>query len=158
MSALPERSDLDGLSAAWRAAWEGSGFGACCTPDVRYEDPVAVEPTEGIEVLEALGARMRAAFPDVRVEAAGAPLGRGPHACLPWRALGTHRGDIAALPATERFVVLHGVHYVELVDGAVRRARGFYDLYDVAMQLGLLPRRGSLGESALLVLRGFGLR
>ncbi|HWH44309.1 MAG TPA: ester cyclase [Thermoleophilaceae bacterium] len=158
MSDLPERSALDELSAAWRAAWEGSGFSACCTPDIRYEDPVAVEPTEGVEALEALAARMRAAFPDIRVEGSAAPLGRGPHACLPWRALGTHRGEIAALPATERFVVLHGVHYVEIVDGAVRRARGFYDLYDVATQLGLLPKRGSLGESALMLLRGFGLR
>ena len=62
------------------------------------------------------------------------------------------------LPATERFVTLHGVHYVELSDGAVRRARGFFDLYDAATQLGLLPARGGLGETALLLLRGFGLR
>jgi hypothetical protein len=73
--------------------------------------------------------------------------------------LGTHRGDLGTmLPATERFVTLHGVHYVELSDGAVRRARGFFDLYDAAIQLGLLPERGGLGETALLLLRGFGLR
>jgi hypothetical protein len=64
---------------------------------------------------------------------------------------------VGALPATGRFVTLHGVHYLQLRDGDVRRARGFFDLYEVAVQLGLLPRRGSLGESALLVLRGFGL-
>jgi hypothetical protein len=40
----------------------------------------------------------------------------------------------------------------------VRRARGFFDLYDAATQLGLLPSRGGIGETALLVLRGFGLR
>ena len=62
------------------------------------------------------------------------------------------------LPATDRFVALHGLHYIELSDGAVRRARGFFDLYDAATQLGLLPSRGGLGESALLLLRGFGLR
>jgi hypothetical protein len=44
-----------------------------------------------------------------------------------------------------------------LRDGDVSRARGFFDVYDVAVQLGLLPQRGSLGESALMVLRGFGL-
>src|SRR5204862_14570 len=43
-------------------------------------------------------------------------------------------------------------------DGRIRRARGFFDLYGAAMQLGLLPAHGSLGERALLVLRGFGLR
>jgi hypothetical protein len=81
------------------------------------------------------------------------------HACIPWRATGTHRGDLGAmLPATDRFVALHGLHYMELSDGAVRRARGFFDLYDAGTQLGLLPARGGLGESALLLLRGFGLR
>jgi hypothetical protein len=62
------------------------------------------------------------------------------------------------MPATGRFVTLAGVHYVALVDGRVRRARGFFDLYDAAVQLGMLPKRGSLGESAILLLRGFGLR
>jgi hypothetical protein len=47
---------------------------------------------------------------------------------------------------------------VELTDYGIRRARGFYDLYEAATQLGLLPRRGGLGESVLLLLRGFGLR
>ena len=36
--------------------------------------------------------------------------------------------------------------------------RAFYDLYDAGVQFGLLPRRGTLGERALLMLRGFGLR
>ena len=56
------------------------------------------------------------------------------------------------------YVTLHGIHYIELDDGAVRRARGFFDLYDAATQLGLLPTRGGMGEAALLLLRGFGVR
>ena len=62
------------------------------------------------------------------------------------------------MPGTGRFLVLHGVHYVELADGRVKRARGFFDLYDAAVQLGLLPARGSLAETAVLLVRGFGLR
>jgi hypothetical protein len=62
------------------------------------------------------------------------------------------------LPATDRFMTIHGLHYLELTDGSVRRARGFFDLYDAATQLGLLPSRGGLGETALLLLRGFGVR
>lgn len=158
MTHLPERAPVDELADRWRAAWEGEGFAACCTPDVRYEDPVAVEPLEGLAALDAHGGRMRAAFPDLRVERAGAALLRDGFACLPWRALATQRGELPGLPPTNRFVIVHGVHYVELADGRVRRARGFFDLYDAATQLGLLPARGSLGESALLMLRGFGLR
>lgn len=154
-----ERGALDELAARWRRAWEGGGFEPCCTPDLSYEDPVAVEPLRGPEALDRHAGMLRGAFPDLTVEATAAPLGRGDHACIPWRALGTHRGDFGVtLPATDRFVALHGLHYIELSDGLVRRARGFFDLYDGAVQLGLLPARGGLGEAALLMLRGFGVR
>jgi hypothetical protein len=155
-----ERAALDELADRWRAAWQGrAGFEACATPDVSYEDPVAVEPLRGVDALDRHAAELRSAFPDLRIEATSPALYRGTNACFPWRAIGTHRGDIGQLlPATDRFVTLHGLHYVELSDSAVRRARGFFDLYDAATQLGLLPARGGIGETALLLLRGFGLR
>jgi hypothetical protein len=154
-----ELAALDELAGRWRSAWQGAGFEGCCTPDVGYEDPIAVDPLRGVEALDLHAATVRGAFPDLRVEATAPALGRGGHVCVPWRALGTHRGDVGtALPATDRFLTLHGLHYLELSDGLVRRARGFFDLYDAATQLGLLPRRGGLGETALLLLRGFGLR
>ena len=153
-----QRSALNELAERWRAAWTGGEFESCCTPDVSYEDPVAVDPLRGVEALAGHSALLRETFPDLRVEATSPPLGREGHACLPWRALGTHRGDAAMLPATNRFIVLHGLHYVELSEGRVRRARGFFDLYDAAVQQGLLPARGGVGEAALLLLRGFGLR
>jgi len=154
-----ERGEADALAERWRAAWQGQGFESCCTPDVTYEDPVAVDLLSGVEALDRHAAGLRGAFPDLRIEATAPPLFRGANACVPWRALGTHRGDIShTLPATDRFVTIHGLHYLELTDGAVRRARGFFDLYDAAIQLGLLPSRGGLGETALLLLRGFGVR
>jgi SnoaL-like polyketide cyclase len=154
-----ERGALDELAARWRAAWEGAGFESCCTPDVAYEDPVAVEPLRRVDALDRHAAVLRGAFPDLRVEAIAPPLGRGDHVCVPWRAVGTQRGDVGAvLPASNRFITLHGLHYLELSDGLVRRARGFFDLYDAATQLGLLPSRGGMGETVLLMLRGFGLR
>jgi hypothetical protein len=154
-----ERGALDELAARWRAGWEGAGFESCCTPDVSYEDPVAVDPLRRVDALDRHATALRAAFPDLRVEATAPPLARGDHVCVPWRALGTQRGDVGtAVPATDRFITLHGLHYLELSDGLVRRARGFFDLYDAATQLGLLPARGGIGEAALLLLRGFGVR
>src|SRR5258708_4134990 len=87
------------------------------------------------------------ARPTRRVERSGETLEGGGFACIPWRAAGTHKGDAGGLPGTNRFVTLHGMHYVELTDGVISRARGFFDLYDAATQLGLLPSRGGLGES-----------
>ena len=152
-----ERSAMDALAERWREAWDEGEFERCCTPDVSYEDPVVVDPMRGVDSLREHAASLRRAFPDLKVEATSPPLGREGYACIPWRAVGTHKGEVAMLPATNRFLTLHGLHYVELSDGVVRRARGFFDLYDAAVQLGLLPRRGSLGESALMLLRGFGL-
>ena len=149
-----------GLAEGWRAAWLAGtpeAFGACCHVDVLYEDPLEPEPLEGLAALATHAGHLRTAFPDLRIEDAGAPVIGGDHACLPWRVVGTHKGEVGTLPASGRFLTIHGVHYLELRDGDVRRARGFFDLYEVAVQLGLLPKRGSLGESALMVLRGFGL-
>jgi steroid delta-isomerase-like uncharacterized protein len=153
-----ERSDE--LGAAWLRAWVGDGrFDSCCAHDVQYEDPLAHEPLRGLDALEKHGARLREALPDLRIERTGRMLAEGEYACIPWRAAGTHKNGTPGLPATNRFLALHGLHYLELsADGQVRRARGFYDLYDAATQLGLLPPRGGLGESVLLLLRGFGLR
>jgi steroid delta-isomerase-like uncharacterized protein len=153
-----ERAAVDTLAERWRAAWDEGAFERCCTPDVSYEDPVAVEPLRGVPALREHAAAVRRAFPDLRVETTLPSLEREGYACIPWRAAGTHKGDVAMLPATDRFVTLHGLHYMELSDGLVRRARGFFDLYDAAVQLGLLPSRGGLGETALLLLRGFGVR
>ena len=154
-----ERTALEALAGRWRSAWSGkAAFSDCCTPDVSYEDPLAVEPLRGHEALEAHAAMLRRAFPDLRIEATSPQLSQADHACFPWRMVGTHTGEVGSVPATDRFITVTGLHYVELTDGQVRRARGFFDLYDATVQLGLLPPRGGLGETALLLLRGFGLR
>ena len=152
---------VEGLATRWRTAWtEGTrtAFAACCSAGVQYEDPIAREPLEGLDALAAHAARLRETFPDLRVESPGQAVTEGAFACVPWRLLGTHKAAIGAIPASNRFLVVQGVHYLEVRDGRVRRARGFFDLYDAAVQLGLLPARGSVAESALMLVRGFGLR
>jgi steroid delta-isomerase-like uncharacterized protein len=149
------------LADRWRQAWldaTPAAFGECCSVEVFYEDPLSIEPREGLGDLAAHAAQLRLALPDMRIEAVGEAVIDGRAGCIPWRVVGTHRGDVGDLPHTGRFLTLAGVHYVALVDGRVRRARGFFDLYDAAVQLGMLPKRGSLGESAIMLLRGFGLR
>ncbi|MEA2391492.1 MAG: hypothetical protein QOK31_1601 [Solirubrobacteraceae bacterium] len=160
MSEIVARGGATGLAQRWRSAWLAGtpeAFGDCCHVDVLYEDPIEPEPLEGLAAIAAHATRLRTAFPDLRIEDAGPAIVEGSFACLPWRLVGTHRGEAGTLPASGRFLTMHGVHYLELRDGDVHRGRGFFDLYEVAVQLGLLPRRGSLGESAIMMLRGFGL-
>jgi predicted ester cyclase len=101
---------------------------------------------------------MWAAFPDARLERTGERLSNGEYVAAPCKLLATHKAALEGLPATNRFLVVHCVFYCEIGDERLIRVRAFFDLYDAAVQLGILPGRGTLGEKALLVLRGFGLR
>jgi steroid delta-isomerase-like uncharacterized protein len=153
---------LDELVDRWQSTWSGrdpGAFAAVCSPDVHYEDPVCAEPLQGVAALGEHAARLWAAFPDARLQRTGARLSDGRFVAAPCKLLGTHRGELEGLPPTGRFVAVHVVFYCQL-DGGGRlwRVRAFFDAYDAAVQLGVLPARGTLGERALLVLRGFGLR
>jgi hypothetical protein len=92
------------------------------------------------------------------MERTGERLADGRFLAAPCKLLATHKEPLEGLPPTNRFVVVHCVFYCELQDERLLRVRAFFDLYDAAVQLGVLPARGTLGERALLVLRGFGLR
>jgi steroid delta-isomerase-like uncharacterized protein len=152
---------VDELFDGWESAWSSKdpeAFVPVCSTTVHYEDPLTTEPLEGIEALARHAGRLWAGFPDARVEKTGERLSNGRFVAAPCKLLATHRAPLEGLPATNKFVVVHCVFYCELEHGLLWRIRGFYDLYDAATQLGLLPGRGSLGEKALLMLRGFGLR
>jgi steroid delta-isomerase-like uncharacterized protein len=150
---------VDGFEAAWSGRERGA-FHAVCAPDVHYEDPVCGEPLEGPDRLAAHAARLWAMFPDARVERTGPRLTDGSYLAAPCKALGTHRGEIDELPPTGRFLVVQVVFFCQLdADGRrLWRVRAFFDAYDAAVQIGVLPARGTLSERALLMLRGFGLR
>jgi steroid delta-isomerase-like uncharacterized protein len=152
---------VDELIDRWEEAWSGKdadAFEDLCSPGIHYEDPLTDKPLQGAGALGRHAERLWAAFPDARVERTGQRLSNGQFVAAPGKVLGTHRGSLEGLPATNRFVVVHCVCYCELRRGRLLRVRAFFDLYDAATQLGVLPNRGSLGEKALLVLRGFGLR
>ena len=148
---------IDGWQAAW-SAQESAGFEEVCASGISYEDPLTEHLLQGIDALAAFAQRLWDAFPDARLERTGERLTGGTFVAAPCKVLATHRASLSGLPATNRFVVAHAIFYCELRADLLLRVRGFFDLYDVATQLGVLPARGTLGEKALLVLRGFGLR
>ena len=155
--------DIDELIDRWQAAWGGrdpTAFSAVCAPDAHYEDPLCGEPLDGPSAIGEHAERLWSAFPDVRVERTGARLSDGRFVAAQCKLVGTHRGEIEGLAPTGRFVVVHLVCYCELDPARERlwRVRAFFDAYDAAVQLGVLPARGTMGERALLMLWGFGLR
>jgi steroid delta-isomerase-like uncharacterized protein len=152
---------VDDLFDAWERAWSGRdirAFEPLCGDGFAYEDPLTPEPIEGTAALGAHARRLWNAFPDARVNSTGERLSDGRYACAPSKLLGTHEGRIGQIAPTGRFIVVHAVVYAELREGRLLRARAFFDVHGAATALGVLPEPGTLGEKALLLLRGFGLR
>jgi steroid delta-isomerase-like uncharacterized protein len=151
----------DELFDRWQAAWSGRDvrlFESLCTPSFHYEDPLTPEPLQGLRALAGHAQRLWDAFPDIRLERSGERLASASFAVAPVRVLGTQAYALDALPATGKPLDFQAVFFCELDDGLLRRARAFFDVYDVGVQLGVLPARGSLSAKALLALRGYGLR
>jgi predicted ester cyclase len=153
---------IPSAATGFLAAFSGrdpAAFAEHCDPGVHYEDPLTSAPLRGCVELGEHAQRLWEAFPDTMVEPAGpSPVSPGALA-VPFRVAGTHRAPLGGLPATGRRVRVHGIVYAEPAgDGRLLRVRAFFDLYDAGVQLGVMPARGGLGEKALLVLRGFGLR
>jgi steroid delta-isomerase-like uncharacterized protein len=145
----------------WEAAWSSKdpeAFEPVCADRVHYEDPTVAQPLENLEALVAHAQRLWAAFPDARLERTGERVFNERYIAAPCKLLGTHRAPLEGLPASNRFLVVQCVVYAEVEHELLLRARAFFDLYDAATQLGVLPAHGTLGERALLMLRGFGLR
>ena len=153
--------EVDELFDAWERAWSGRdprAFEDVCVRGVHYEDPLTTEPLVGTRELSAHARRLWDAVPDARVNTTGARMSDGTFACAPCRLLGTHSGPLGRISPTHLPLTVHAVVYAELEDGLLKRVRAFFDVYEAAMSLGVLPKPGTAGERALLMLRGFGIR
>jgi steroid delta-isomerase-like uncharacterized protein len=149
------------LAERWAGAWSGrtvEAFAEICTPDVHYEDPLTPIPLSGPEALGHHAQRLWDGVPDTSVDITGPCLGDDRHLAIPCRVTGTHSRWLEDFPPSNRPLLVHAVAYCQLADGRLRRVRAFYDLYDAAIQLGVLPKHGTLGDKALMLVRGFGLR
>jgi hypothetical protein len=154
---------IDRLADSWEAAWSGrdrSAFAEVCAPDVHYEDPLTAVPLQGPEAIAAHAGRAWGAFPDLRMHQGGERLGGGRFAALPVRLTGTNTAELESLPPSGASISLPVVFYCELDPDGLRlwRVRAFFDAYGAGVELGILPRRGSLRERALLMIQGYGLR
>lgn len=150
------------LLDAFEVAWSGPSalaFGVALDASGFYEDPLLRGPLRGPERVAQHAARMRVAFPDLTFERSGPAMAGGTLVSQGVRLKGTHRAEIGSIPTTDKELDLHAVIVAGLSPSGTRlaRVRIFFDRYDAAIQLGVLPRERSLAERALLALRGFGI-
>jgi steroid delta-isomerase-like uncharacterized protein len=154
---------IDVVADSWEAAWSGreaGAFSAICAPDVHYEDPLTELPVHGPAAVAAHAARLWAGFPDARMRQAGERLSSGRFVAFPVEITGTQTGRLETLPATGTAVCVQAVFYCQLDpdERLLWRVRGFFDAYAAGVELGILPRRGSIRERALMMLQGYGFR
>lgn len=150
------------LIDAFEVAWSGPSamsFGLALAPDSQYEDPLLRGPLRGPERVAQHAARLRVAFPDLAFERTGQPMIGGTLLSQAVRLRGSHRAELGTIPTTDKQLDLHAMIVADIATSGQRlaRVRIFFDRYDAAVQLGVLPRERSLAERALLALRGFGI-
>jgi steroid delta-isomerase-like uncharacterized protein len=124
--------------------------------DVVWLDPALPEPARGVDEVKDLMRSAWVAFPDLRFTPG--PLWLDPHEdsmCWAWRMEGTHDGplDPPGFAPTGRRIDVDGIDVWDFEDGRIRRYRAYYDLADVARQLGVMPPPGSRGERVGVMLQ-----
>lgn len=78
------------------------------------------------------------AFPDLHFDTEQV-FASGEYVTLRWRATGTHQGELAGIPATNRPVTIHGCAVREIRHGISSHEWTYWDTGRMMQQMGVLP-------------------
>lgn len=152
--------ELGGFVGRYLAAWnEGDeeGLAALVSADVVWEDPALPRPARGVGEVQEFMRASRRTFPDLRFsEPEPRHLSRcGDQVAWGWRMEGTMRGpaEPPGFAPTGRAMAIEGIDLWTLSEGRIARYRAFYDMTELARQLGLAPAAGSSAERAAVLLQ-----
>ena len=155
-SAATMRDFVDRYVAAWNSC-DTEAMAGLITEDIVWADPALPEPARGIAAVQDFMRVSVVAFPDLRFdEPDPAVLAvNGDDVLWGWRMQGTHRGaiDPPGFAPTGRRMEVEGVDHWAMRDGRIARYRAFYDMNEVARQLGIVPAAGSGAERGMVALQ-----
>jgi steroid delta-isomerase-like uncharacterized protein len=153
-------SDLDAFCARYLLAWNGYDAAAIAdlvTDDVVWEDPALVVPARGVAAVQEFMRAAWLAFPDLRFDETDHPhrTAGGDRVAWRWRMRATMTGPLAppGFAPTGRAMEIEGVDLWTMRDGRIARYRAFYDMSEVARQLGIAPASGTRAERAMVRLQ-----
>ncbi|HTZ86849.1 MAG TPA: ester cyclase [Solirubrobacteraceae bacterium] len=157
-SALP--LDMGQFTARYAAAWnecDTHAMAELVTEDVVWADPALPQPARGVgEVQEFMRTSFRA-FPDLRFGEPDPPVLAVNEDVVLWRwhMEGTHRGaiDPPGFAPTGKRMRVEGVDQWTFRDGRIALYAAYYDMNDLARQLGIVPPPGSGAERGMVALQ-----
>jgi len=120
-------------------------------PDDYLDDFVAIGEFHGRDAVRAFFAELFTAFPDFAFTVERV-VADDDAVAVKWHADGTFNGGrFQGIEPTGARVRIRGCDFFELEDGRIRRNTIFYDGASFAREIGMLPRKGSLADRALLL-------
>jgi steroid delta-isomerase-like uncharacterized protein len=161
MSATDAASlDLAQFCARYAAAWNGHDATAIAdlvTDDIVWHDPALPAAARGVAAVQEYMRTAWLSFPDLRFDETDDPHCSfdGERVAWRWRMRGTMTGPIRppGFAPTGRAMEVEGVDLWTMRDGRIARSRAYYDMNEVARQLGIAPAPGSMGENAVAALQ-----
>ena len=156
-----ETFSLLDFTQRYAAAWNGrdaSAMDALVTDDIVWFDPALPEPARGrADVRRWMEDNWRS-FPDLHFSEPDPPfrVEQGDQIAWAWRMRGTFTGariDPPGFAATGRSMDVTGIDQWLMRDGRIAWYRAYYDVNDLARQLGIVPPQGSGGEKAMAALQ-----
>jgi steroid delta-isomerase-like uncharacterized protein len=159
-SAAAVAPELREFVERYEAAWNGCDTDAMAqlvTEDIVWADPALPEPARGIPAVQEFMRTSFRAFPDLRFSEPDPPAMavNGDTVLWAWHMEGTNRGaiDPPGFAPTGRTMQVDGVDQWAMRDGRIARYRAFYDMNDLARQLGIVPPPGSRAERGMVSLQ-----
>lgn len=156
------------VDAAWFEAWgnrllsvwndhDTTVLPELVTEDVTWVDPARPNALQGVDAVRRFMEDSWRGMPDLHFDTAGPNCfaGNEPVVLTPWRMTGTHLGqfDPPGYAPTGRHFDVEGVDRYTFRNGRLAVYRAYYDVQDLAQQIGLLPPPGSRTERTLVVLQ-----
>ncbi len=142
------------------AAWNGCDTDAIAeliAEDIEWSDPALPAPARGVAAVQEFMRQSFRAFPDLVFGEPDPPVLAvdGDTVLWSWNMRGTNRGAIEppGFAATGRPMRVDGVDQWTMRDGRIARYRAFYDMNDLARQLGIVPPPGSRAERGMVALQ-----
>jgi predicted ester cyclase len=127
------------------------------TEDVIWADPALPEPARGIAAVQEFMRASFRTFPDLRLSEPEPPhvSVAGARIAWAWTMQGTMSGSVdpPGFAPTGRRMLVDGVDLWTIREGRIARYRAFYDMTDLARQLGIAPPPGSGAERAAVALQ-----